>query len=83
MPILQPVSEALGLMPELAVQAFQYGDGFSNMISPMLGWTVGSCVTAGLPFPKWAKWALPKMLCFLLIGFVIMFCLTEFGWQPF
>ena len=82
-PILQPVSEALGLMPELAVQAFQYGDGFSNMISPMLGWTVGSCVTAGLPFPKWAKWALPKMLCFLLIGFVIMFCLTEFGWQPF
>lgn len=82
-PILQPVSEALGLMPELAVQAFQYGDGFSNMVSPMLGWTVGSCVTAGLPFPKWVKWAFPKMLCFILIGFVIMFCLTEFGWQPF
>lgn len=82
-PILQPVSEALGLMPELAVQAFQYGDGFSNMVSPMLGWTVGSCVTAGLPFPKWAKWALPKMLCFVALGFVIMFCLTEFGWRPF
>lgn len=48
-PILQPVSEALGLMPELAVQAFQYGDGFSNMISPMLGldcWFLRHCRSA-------------------------------------
>ncbi|MBS4785855.1 MAG: AbgT family transporter [Clostridiales bacterium] len=82
-PILQPVSEALGMMPELAVQAFQYGDGFSNMVSPMLGWTIGSCVTAGVPFPKWAKWAFPKVIAFLLLSFVIMFGLTEFGWVPF
>ena len=82
-PILDPVAQALGMMPELAVQAFQYGDGFSNMVSPMLGWTVGSCVTAGVPFPKWFKWALPKVIAFLLLGCVIMFGLTEFGWQPF
>lgn len=82
-PILQPISEALGMMPELAVQAFQYGDGFSNMISPFLGWTVGSCVTAGVPFPKWVKWALPKVLAFIALSFVIMFALTELGWKPF
>ena len=82
-PILQPISEALGMMPELAVQAFQYGDGFSNMFSPFLGWTVGSCVAAGVPFPKWVKWGMPKVICFLVISFVIMFALTEFGWQPF
>lgn len=82
-PILQPISEALGMMPELAVQAFQYGDGFSNMFSPFLGWTVGSCVTAGVPFPKWVKWVMPKVIAFMLLSFVIMFGLTEFGWQPF
>ena len=82
-PILQPISEALGMMPELAVQAFQYGDGFSNMFSPFLGWTVGSCVAAGVPFPKWVKWVMPKVICFMLMSFVIMFALTEFGWQPF
>lgn len=82
-PILQPISEALGMMPELGVQAFQYGDGFSNMISPFLGWTVGSCVAAGVPFPKWVKWVIPKVICFMLMSFVIMFALTEFGWQPF
>ncbi len=81
-PILAPIAETLGMMPELAVQAFQYGDGFTNMVSPFLGWTVGSLVTAGVPFPKWIKWAVPKVLAFMLLGCVIMFALTTFGWTP-
>ncbi len=81
-PILAPISEALGMIPELAVQAFQYGDGFTNMVSPFLGWTVGSLVTAGVPFSKWIKWALPKVIAFLALSGVIMFALTTFGWTP-
>lgn len=68
---------------DLAVQAFQYGDGFTNLVSPFLGWTVGSCVMAGVPFPKWVKWALPKVLCFIAIGFAVMFILSESGWTAF
>lgn len=82
-PILKPITEALGMRGELAVQAFQYGDGFTNMFSPFLGWTVGSCVTAGVPFPKWVKWVIPKVIAFLLLSFAVMFVLTEFGWVPF
>lgn len=82
-PILKPISEALALDPNLAVQAFQYGDGFTNMISPFLGWTVGGCVLAGVPFPKWFKWVLPKVLIFIAIGLVIMFGLTVSGWTAF
>ena len=82
-PILQPITETLGMKGELAVQAFQYGDGFTNMVSPFLGWTVGSCVTAGVPFPKWVKWVFPKVLAFMALSFVAMFILTESGWQPF
>ncbi len=82
-PILQPIAETLGMIPELAVQAFQYGDGFTNIVSPFLGWTVGSLATAGVPFDKWLKWALPKVLAFMALASVIMFCLTTFGWVPF
>lgn len=82
-PILKPLIEALRMDPALGVQAFQYGDGFTNMISPALGWTVGSCVMAGVPFTKWFKWVLPKVLVFMAISFVIMFMLTEFGWTAF
>lgn len=82
-PILQPIAQTLNMDPDLAVQAFQYGDGFTNLFSPFLGWTVGSCVMAGVPFPKWFKWILPKVLCFIALGFVIMFILTESGWTAF
>ena len=82
-PILQPISEALGMAPELAVQAFQYGDGFTNLVSPFLGWTIGSCAMAGVSFPKWFKWVFPKVLVFLVLACVVMFGLTVSGWVAF
>ena len=82
-PILKPIAETLNMDLNVAVQAFQYGDGFTNMISPFLGWTVGSCVMAGVPFPKWFKWVFPKVIAFILISFVIMYVLTESGWTAF
>lgn len=82
-PILKPIAEVLQLKPELAVQAFQYGDGFTNMISPFLAWTVGSCVMAGVSFPKWIKWVIPKVLVFVVIAVGIMYFLTASGWTAF
>ena len=82
-PILKPIAETLNMDANIAVQAFQYGDGFTNMVSPFLGWTVGSCVMAGVPFPKWFKWVIPKVLVFLALSFVVMFILTESGWTAF
>lgn len=79
-PIIKPIAETLNLAPQLAVQAFQFGDGFTNLISPALGWTVGSCVMANVPFDKWIKWVLPKVLFFMILSFILMFILTTVGW---
>lgn len=80
-PIMKPVSEALGLEPNLAVVAYQMGDSFTNLVSPLLGWMVGSCAMAEVPFGKWLKWALPKVLCFIALACVIVFLLTVSGWS--
>lgn len=79
-PIMQPVAEALGIEPNLAVVAYQMGDGFTNLLSPLLGWMIGSCVMADVPFAKWFKWVLPKVLLFIFIACVIVFILTATGW---
>ncbi len=79
-PIIKPIGEVLGLAPELIVQAYQFGDGFTNIISPILGWTIGSLITCGIPFSKWFKWAFPKVLIMLGISAVIMVFLTMTGW---
>lgn len=80
-PIMKPVSEALGLEPNLAVVAYQMGDSFTNLVSPLLGWMVGSCAMANVPFGKWFKWAFPKVLCFIALACVIVFLLTVTGWS--
>ena len=79
-PIMKPVAEALGLQLNLAVVAYQMGDSFTNLVSPLLGWMIGSCAMANVPFAKWFKWVFPKVLCFIALACVIVFLLTVTGW---
>ena len=80
-PIMKPVAEALGLQPNLAVVAYQMGDSFTNLLSPLLGWMVGSCAMANVPFAKWYKWVFPKVLTFIFLACVIVLLLTVTGWS--
>lgn len=80
-PIMKPVAEALGLQPNLAVVAYQMGDSFTNLLSPLLGWMVGSCAMANVPFAKWFKWVFPKVLTFIFLACVIVLLLTVTGWS--
>jgi len=80
MPILTPLADLVGLTRQTVVLAFDFGDGFSNMIYPSnallliaLGFTVVS-------YPKWLRWTLPIQgmvmavtLCFLMIAVRINF----------
>ena len=79
-PIVKPIGEVLGLAPEMMVQAFQFGDGFTNIVSPLLGWTVGSLAMAGVSIQTWMKWAVPKVVCLIGLACLIMFGLTVTGW---
>lgn len=79
-PIMKPVADALGLRPNLAVVAYQMGDSFTNLISPLLGWMIGSCAMADVPYAKWLRWVFPKVLTFILLACVIVFLLTVTGW---
>ena len=68
------------LHPEMVVQAFQFGDGFSNIVSPLLGWTIGGIAMAKVSYPQWLKWALPKVLGLIAIACIIVLVLTIAGW---
>lgn len=79
-PIVKPIGEVLGFAPEMIVQIFQFGDGFTNIVSPLLGWTIGSLAAANVPYNKWLKWALPKVLIFLGMSAVVLIVLNLVGW---
>ncbi len=79
-PLLAPVATALGMHHQLALQAFQLGDGFTNILSPVLAWLVGSCVTAGVPYLTWVRWVAPKVGIFLVLSAALMLGLTALSW---
>lgn len=80
-PIVKPVAEALGMPLNLAVVSYQMGDSFTNLLSPLLGWMIGSLAVAKVPYNKWFKWVLPKVLTFIVLACVIIFLLFALGWQ--
>jgi uncharacterized ion transporter superfamily protein YfcC len=79
-PIVKPLAQTLGIHAQIAIQAFQIGDGFTNVISPALGWTVGGLAIAGVPFDKWVKWVLPIIAALLVIDWILLYVLTAIGW---
>lgn len=79
-PIMKPIGEVLQLHPEMIVQAFQFGDGFTNIVSPLLGWTIGGIAMAKVSYPQWLKWALPKVIILVACSCVVVFLLTVTNW---
>lgn len=80
MPIMVPLADLVGVTRQTAVLAFQFGDGFSNMIIPTSGITMGVLSLSGISWEKWAKWLLPLEVVFLIVGFLLLIPPYFTGW---
>ncbi len=72
MPIMSQFSDLIGVSRQATVMAFQFGDGFTNMITPTSGVLMGVLGVARIPYDKWLKWVLPFMLILVLLGFLLL-----------
>ncbi|MDQ0429837.1 putative ion transporter superfamily protein YfcC [Planomicrobium stackebrandtii] len=82
MPILAPLSDMIGVTRQVAVQAYQFGDGFTNSIFPTSGPLMASLAVAGVPWIKWAKWMLPLLLMWVVIAVVMLTFAVLINWGP-
>ena len=80
MPIMVPMADILGVTRQVAVQAFQFGDGFSNCIYPTAGTLMGSLAIAKTDWARYAKWMLPLLGCQCILSFVSLTILQMIGW---
>lgn len=55
MPVMAPLADIVGVERQVAVVAFQLGDGFTNFIVPTSGCLLGALAAAKLDWAKWAK----------------------------
>lgn len=55
MPIMAPLADLVGVERQVAVLAYQLGDGFTNVIVPTSGCLLGVLAAAKLEWGNWAK----------------------------
>ncbi|CAM3776387.1 YfcC family protein [Aeromicrobium ponti] len=82
MPILAPLADMIGITRQVAVQAYQFGDGFTNSIFPTSGPLMASLAVAGVPWIKWAKWMLPLFLIWCVIAVIMLSVGVLINWGP-
>jgi uncharacterized ion transporter superfamily protein YfcC len=62
MPIMAPLADVVGVSRQVAVLAFQFGDGFTNILVPTNPVIIGMLAIAGVPYDRWLRFVLPFML---------------------
>lgn len=78
-PIIIPIAMELGLTPQTAVLAYQFGDGITNMFWFSYGTLMILLSTGKVPIQKWWKFFVPLMGAFYVLSVVALFVATRIG----
>ena len=72
MPIMAPFADLINVSRQATVVAFQFGDGFTNMITPTSGVLIAVLGVARIPYDKWVKWVAPLIIMLIILGFLLL-----------
>ena len=79
MPIMSPLATLTGVPQQTAVLAFQFGDGFANMIVPTNALVIGALALGRVPYTVWLRFVGPLMIKILLLAAVFLVLSIHFG----
>jgi len=81
MPIMAPISDIVGVSRQVAVLAYQMGDGLMNMIVPTNAVLMGILGMCGIPYGRWFRFIWPLMLQLLVLGSIAMVVAVLIGYR--
>lgn len=62
MPIMSPLADLTQVPQETAVLAYQFGDGFTNMVVPTSALVMGTLALGKIPYGAWLKFVTPLLV---------------------
>lgn len=71
-PIFAELSDMIGVSRQATVLAFQFGDGFTNMITPCSGVLMAVLSVAKIPYASWVRLIWKFILILVILGFVLL-----------
>ena len=81
MPIMAPLADLVGVSRQVAVLAFQFGDGFSNIVIPTQYVLIGILAMAGVPYDRWLRFVLPFMVKIAIAGSIALVVAVLIGYN--
>lgn len=82
-PLLVPITDLLGITRQSLVQAFIFGDGFSNLIYPTNATLLIALGISGVSYTKWFRFILPLQIILLIVSTLILLLCVAIGYGPF
>lgn len=82
-PILMPLADLVGVNRQIAVSAYTFGDGFSNMAYPTNAALLITLSLTVIPFAKWFRWVLKLWVWIILATIVFLGFAVATNYGPF
>ena len=79
-PIMAPFADMVGVSRQAMVLAFQFGDGFTNMVTPTSGVLVAALAMARIPYADWVKWVWKGVVVLLVLGLMLLLPTILLAW---
>ncbi|NNE06810.1 MAG: YfcC family protein [Xanthomonadales bacterium] len=81
MPLMAPISDLVGVSRQIAVLAYQMGDGFMNMVVPTNAVLMAILGICGIPYGRWFRFIWPLIVQLLIAGSITMVIAVAVGLQ--
>lgn len=83
MPFMVPLGDMLGLTRQTNVLAFQFGDSFSNMLTPAGAKLMAGLAMCHIPYKKWLKFFMPMFGIWCIVAFIMLIIAVKINYGPF
>jgi uncharacterized ion transporter superfamily protein YfcC len=81
MPLMAPIGDLVGVSRQVSVLAFQFGDGFMNMIVPTNPVLMSIIGLAGIPYDRWFRFIFPLILKLLAVAAIALIVAVGIGYS--
>jgi uncharacterized ion transporter superfamily protein YfcC len=82
-PILMPLADLVHVNRQIAVSAYCFGDGFSNLVYPTNAALLITLSLTVVPYHKWVKWLLKLWFWIFLVTIAFLAIAVAINYGPF
>ena len=80
MPLMAPIADLTGVSRQTAVLAYQFGDGFTNMVVPTNALLMGMLALARIPYPQWVRFVAPLLVKLFAVAVMVLLIAAGMGY---